>query len=116
MSTLEKFNQIFPSGRLKHATPEELRYTFRWDSCAKAYEYFARKMILHYGLALTADRETWYSNGVVTEHAIVIRPVPEPDVIERAFPEHAEDCRDEVPGEEELNSIWNHEEGEWNEN
>lgn len=115
MDALQIFKLVFPDGHLIE-TDDELRYPMRCDSCAKAYEYFARLGILWKRLPLIAERQTWYSGGSVIEIAVVIRMVPEEDLIERAFPDHSLSPADEVPGEDELNSIWSFEEREQYEN
>lgn len=101
MSHITIFRDAFPDGHLIE-TDDELRYKMRCDSCAKAYEYFARLVILWKRLPLIAERQTWYSNGKVREIAVVIRPIPEQDLIERAFPDQSISPADEVPDAEGL--------------
>lgn len=98
MHPLRHFNLIFPSHRLVRVA-DELRYRFVSDDLANIYERVARKIILAKGLPLVAHVETWQSGGVVREIAMVVKEVPEMDIVER-------NCPDEVQDDEGLSGGW----------
>lgn len=90
MSPLQHFTNIFPDHHLI-PLPDELRYFLPTRDCALAYEHVARQVILSKGLPLTAAIETWESGGYVREIAVVVREVPEEDVVERNCPDEVQD-------------------------
>lgn len=83
MTALEHFQLIFPSHRLI-VSEGELKYRFgKSEQFAKIYERIAQRIILKKGLPLTADAETWASGGVIFEVSLVVKPVPEEDLVEQ---------------------------------
>lgn len=71
----------------------------RSESCANAYDYLARMLILAKGLPLIAMVDVWESRGKKREISLVIREAPEQDVVERI-------CADEVQDDEGLSGGW----------
>lgn len=72
-----------------------MSYLFQGTDCAKIYERVAQRIILRNKFSLQTMIDIWISGGVVREIAMVVRPVPEQDIVERA-------CGDEVQDSEEL--------------
>lgn len=83
ISPLQLFREIFPSIRLT-AYDDELNYRFRSADFGKICEKHAQKVILKKKLPLTAELKIWEKRGVVFEICLVVKEVPEQDVIERA--------------------------------
>lgn len=80
ISPLQTFQEAFPSIKLI-ASEDELRYTFKSETCFNLYWKMAQRLILKQGLPLTAEKEIWEKRGFVFELALVVKLVPEEHLI-----------------------------------
>ncbi|HTI12484.1 MAG TPA: hypothetical protein VL832_28120 [Puia sp.] len=80
ISPIEQFRELFPLINVV-ALEDELRYKFKGYDSWNFYFKRAQKMILKHKLRVTAEKEQWASGGYVHELAIVVKPVPEEDLI-----------------------------------
>lgn len=81
MTALEHFQHIFPSHRLFIDQDGELRYRFTTEQIGRIYERMAQKVILKNQLRVTAVLEVWSVGGMVREVCLVVKLVPEEEMI-----------------------------------
>lgn len=83
MTATEHFQLIFPSHRLFVYEDGELRYRFPTEQIGRIYERMAQKVILKNQLRVTAVLEVWSVGGLVKEVCLVVKAVPEEDLVEQ---------------------------------
>lgn len=83
MTALEHFQLIFPSHRLFIDEGGELRYRFTSEQIGRIYERIAQKVILKNELRVTAVLEVWSIGGLIREVCLVVKLVPEEDLVEQ---------------------------------
>lgn len=83
MTPTEHFQLIFPSHRLFVCQDGELHYRFPTEQIGRIYERMAQKVILKNELRVTAVLEVWSVGGMVREVCLVVKAVPEEDLVEQ---------------------------------